>query len=308
LTPELVKWVREGQGKLTPAQVMAKLGRPDRYEHTDFTTGYFATGDVQMVWEDRGTLAVHYTGGKLTKVSASYVGVPPMPELVVETVLKLRAGMTIAEASRILGERTRGFGCTHPLRLGVKGNKYAVHDYPIFYTAPPKPAPAPIPELPNLTRKLAEDFKKRKEKVGDLLKQLGRPDHLHFPHDGSRGPKGSTVLTWEDKTEVEAAYERGRTRRLVGWFSPLVPDAKVTLEAFIKLNHDTVLNGRPWWAVQEALGLPVEESRSVYGRGFGNVPAFPLVIRRYGKRRVLEVFVDAGGKMAEACLDARPKE
>ena len=66
---------------------------------------------------------------------------------------------------------------------------------------------------------------KRPMEVADLLKKLGRPDRFDLPHDGSRGPKGTTVLAWEEATEVEASFKDGRTVRLVGRFSPVPPGA-----------------------------------------------------------------------------------
>jgi hypothetical protein len=309
LTEEVIKWVRDGEGRRTTAQAVAKLGQPDRYEHIDFTLSSglnWVKGDVQMVWEDRSELYPTYQGNQLTYVQARYIGVPTMSSLSPETALKLRLKMSPKEARLATREKNIGGGSTRLLRLVVHGNKYGVFSYPETYKEVPLLAADPLPVLPKFTRLLIEDLKKRKWKIADLLGRLGRPDRIELPHDGKRGPKGSTVLTWKDATEVEAVYEHGRTVRLVGRFSPRLPHAKVTAESFRKLNHgSTPGEGRTLREVQDLLGPPVEEVERVELRGNMAERQWQKVqVKWYGTRRVLEVFIGSDGKVADARLSS----
>jgi hypothetical protein len=261
------------------------------------------------VWEDEAWVEVRYKDDRVEAASAGFTGLPPakLPPL---AVLKVRPGLSRQEARKLLGPWTKSSSGRRTseldryehdafLSISLSGGNYAGYTYFGNFPAARAVSPAPQVVRPELTRALAEGLKKERPKVDDLLKKLGRPDRVALPHDGSRGPKGSAVLAWEEATEVRATYKDGRTIRLSGWFSPGLPHARVTAEAFRRLNHgNTPGGGKTPKQVEEVLGPPTQEVKEKDG----------LVVRRYGRRRVLEVFVAAGGKVADARFESRPRE
>ena len=103
LTDEIAKWVSDGEGKLTEADVLAKLGNPDLIENPidpDSRTNPIA--DIAMTWEDVCRIQIDFKGGKAKRISARFSPYLKSETATLEKFRKLKTGMEVFDVEQIL--------------------------------------------------------------------------------------------------------------------------------------------------------------------------------------------------------------
>jgi hypothetical protein len=103
VTEEISKWVSDGDGKLTEAEVLAKLGNPDLIENPidpDSRTNPIA--DIAMTWEDVCRIQIDFKGGKAKRISARFSPYLKSETATLANFCKLKTGMAVVDVEQIL--------------------------------------------------------------------------------------------------------------------------------------------------------------------------------------------------------------
>ena len=117
VTRENVEQIKAGKGKLTEGDVLALLGRPNRYMIQ-------GQGILEMVWEDVNRVRVVFEDGKAKFFWADFSERRPSLRVSLEKFRKLRTTMTEDEVKSVLGlDLERYVGPRH-----VYGNLDPIHD------------------------------------------------------------------------------------------------------------------------------------------------------------------------------------
>ncbi len=96
VTEENYNRIKAHKGTWTEADVLALLGRPDRYSVQ-------ADGVLEMVWEDVNRIRVEFEGGKAAFLWGDFSAKLPSKIVSLDNFRKLRRGMSEAEAEAVFG-------------------------------------------------------------------------------------------------------------------------------------------------------------------------------------------------------------
>ncbi|HEX3147385.1 MAG TPA: hypothetical protein VHR66_04835 [Gemmataceae bacterium] len=307
LTGDFLREITKQKDMLTIADLVAKLGPPDRYEHADLIKDVKVIADVQLIWEDDAVIEMRYKDQKLTALTARYSG-RPASNRGPAVVLQLKPSAVMADVSKLLGNLgLREESPDGPVyKMNRKGQfeasitdgKFAGYTIAGGFHDPKKLDALPAwVARPALTRelgdRLAKEVKDGKLTRDDLLKKLGTPNLIAWPHDGSHGPKGSVQIAWNEVTRIETVFDKGMSVYLSGQFAAQLPIEGITPEAFMKLNHKT--DGLREKVFTDALGKPAEEAKDKEGRK----------VLRWGSQRSIEAYLDADDKPTAVRFDGK---
>jgi hypothetical protein len=119
LRQEHEEFLRKGVGKLTEAEVFAKLGHPDEICLADPP---FVIPDVRKTWRDVNRMEVDFDGGKAMRIVGRFSPVSPAADIN-ETVLRtIKPGMTVDQV-----EQAVGFAPTEKRNRDDKSVRYIWH-------------------------------------------------------------------------------------------------------------------------------------------------------------------------------------
>jgi hypothetical protein len=91
-------WLVEGRGKLTEADVLAKLGHPDEI---CLAEPPFVIPDVKKIWQDINRIEIDFKDGKVTRIAGRFSPVSPAADLNEEVLHRFKSGMTVAEVEKV---------------------------------------------------------------------------------------------------------------------------------------------------------------------------------------------------------------
>lgn len=98
VTKENHKKIRDKKGKWSEADVLALLGRPDRFS-------ILPGGILEMVWEDVNRVRVEVVKGKAEYLWGEFSQKNPSKSISLENFRKLRTGMTPKELEGVMGAK-----------------------------------------------------------------------------------------------------------------------------------------------------------------------------------------------------------
>jgi hypothetical protein len=99
LRQEHFDWIEKGRGKLTEADVLAKLGPPDEI---CLAEPPFIIPDVKKTWQDINRIEIDFKDGKATRIVGRFSPVSPAADLNEEVLRRIKSGMTVAQVERAL--------------------------------------------------------------------------------------------------------------------------------------------------------------------------------------------------------------
>jgi hypothetical protein len=94
------EWVEKGDGKLTEADLVARLGPADELKSPGG-----AVADYAMVWRDRTMIRVKFEKDKVVEYSGSFSDRLPHKRVTPQSLKKLKQGMSESEVEEILSVR-----------------------------------------------------------------------------------------------------------------------------------------------------------------------------------------------------------
>jgi hypothetical protein len=100
LRSEHNNWLTDGRGKLTEADVFAKLGYPDEICLADPP---FVIPDVRKTWLDVNRIEVDFESGKAIRITGRFSPVSPAADINEARLRAIKSGMTVAEVERAVG-------------------------------------------------------------------------------------------------------------------------------------------------------------------------------------------------------------
>jgi hypothetical protein len=104
LTAELQKWVNDSQGKLTEADVIAKLGDPDFVENPiDPDSSVNPVADIAMVWQDISRIEVVFKDGKAKHITGRFSPHIKSENITLANFRKLKTGVDNFDVEQVLG-------------------------------------------------------------------------------------------------------------------------------------------------------------------------------------------------------------
>jgi len=99
LRKEHIDWLVEGRGKLTEADVLAKLGLPDEI---CLAEPPFIIPDVKKIWQDINRIEIDFKDGKVTRIAGRFSPVSPAADLNEEVLRGIKSGITVAQVEQAL--------------------------------------------------------------------------------------------------------------------------------------------------------------------------------------------------------------
>jgi hypothetical protein len=110
LTRELVDWVSKGGGRLTRAEVVAKLGPPDEVALPDKTEKLNPDAELALAWREATFIEVELKGGKATRIEGRFSPNLPRRRVNRDNFNKPQLGMSKADVTELLAGYNRNDG------------------------------------------------------------------------------------------------------------------------------------------------------------------------------------------------------
>jgi hypothetical protein len=259
-------WIEAGDGTRSEAEVLARLGPPDRVERLPDRDG---PGAVAMTWDESAWIRIVFRGGKARRLDGHFPPHAAETPLTLTTFRKLRPGATRKAIEDILGKATAESApmkdlqqCEwkRPAELTV-AFKQRKAEQPATAVAPGSPAIGVRPALTKDVREWLEAGRGRLSEAADFRK-IGLADFVFHPADPDvpGDAAGEIGMIWREQARVDVEFRDGVAARIRGEFAPHARSERITLDNLRKLNV-----GMTDDRVEEILGQPDDEAQPARG-------------------------------------------